>query len=769
MYTAKNNLYINQVKTKVREDKVDEIEEKIAKKLCEAHRIVVEKELDEIRDAKKKGRCAVVFKLKAKVTGEKKEAAEAMAIKDPVTGDMIYESDEIRNASLKYCKTLLKDKKPDDDYALDVKVRELLHDARMSELVENDEHEDFTIEVFTNMMDKLKKKSQAKYKYILQAGKSFKDALFRMFRNVWEQERRPSQWKSTTIIQLYKGKGESDDLGNHRNIHLKEDIPKAFETAVVDSSKPKIVSKCSNFQIGGMPGHRPSEHLFCIKSMMALYQQLDIPLIIQTFDISKYFDSEVLRNALGALYDAGVSGKLYRLWFELNKETEIKVKTGAGMSRTTIVGETVAQGSIGGALVSSLNLDGEVNHFFSGSINEAAYSDVRLQPLILQDDLCRMSCSADSARAAMRRMENIMKLQQLDINVTKSSFIVCQNSTKSDEIKKELENNPLRYDGTKVKEKQNEKYLGDMIDGRGLKESIEATLSERSGRISGSIMEIRTILDDYRSSQAGGIMAGIMLWEMAVIPSFINNSETWICIGEDSLKKMEELQCMLLRSILSTAKSTPKALLYWDTGVLPMAYRVEKNKLLFLHHLITLPESSLAKQIYDQQKQNNFPGLILECKELMKKYDVEDITEAKSIPTKTAWKKMVQSKVKDFYQTELIKEIKEKYSKLEDIDTENEKFEPKEYLKELDLSQARIKFKLRSRMIEVKNNFKRGQQNENLECQGCQISIDTQDHILFCPFFSDLRQDLDLGQDSDLLKYCKEVMEIREKMKKRKI
>jgi hypothetical protein len=143
-----------------------------------------------------------VFKLKAKVTGEKKEAAEAMAIKDPVTGDMIYESDEIRNASLKYCKTLLKDKKPDDDYALDVKVRELLHDARMSELVENDEHEDFTIEVFTNMMDKLKKKSQAKYKYILQAGNSFKDALFRMFRNVWEQERRPSQWKSTTIIQL---------------------------------------------------------------------------------------------------------------------------------------------------------------------------------------------------------------------------------------------------------------------------------------------------------------------------------------------------------------------------------------------------------------------------------------------------------------------------------------------------------------------------------------------------------------------------------------
>ena len=72
-------------------------------------------------------------------------------------------------------------------------------------------------------------------------------------------------------------------------------------------------------------------------------------------------------------------------------------------------------------------------------------------------------------------------------------------------------------------------------------------------------------------------------------------------------------------------------------------------------------------------------------------------------------------------------------------------------------------------MIEVKNNFKGGHKNTNMECQGCQISIDTQDHVLFCPFFSDLREGLDLGNDNDLLKYYKEVMEIREKMKKRKI
>ena len=57
-------------------------------------------------------------------------------------------------------------------------------------------------------------------------------------------------------------------------------------------------------------------------------------------------------------------------------------------------------------------------------------------------------------------------------------------------------------------------------------ESVEETIAERHGRIYGSVIEIRTILVDYRSSPAAGIMAGLMLCGMAIIPSFINNSET---------------------------------------------------------------------------------------------------------------------------------------------------------------------------------------------------------------------------------------------------
>ena len=275
-------------------------------------------------------------------------------------------------------------------------------------------------------------------------------------------------------------------------------------------------------------------------------------------------------------------------------------------------------------------------------------------------------------------------------------------------------------------------------------------------------------MEDYRSSQVGGVTSGIMLWEVAVIPSLTNNSETWTNLENEQIERMEDLQSMLLRILFNTAKTTPKALLYWDTGVLPMGYKIELKKLLFIHHLRTLSEDSLASQIYHQQEKSKFPGLVTECKELFDKYDLPDITSEGKVQSKLTWKNIVKCKVKEHCEAELRKEINEKYSKLEEINTEKENFEAKSYLQELNLVQARTKFKLRSRMLEVKNNYRGQYKKTNLLCEGCKVSIETQDHVLYCPYYSDLRQGIDLSCDKDLVNYYREVMNIRDKLKKGK-
>ena len=171
---------------------------------------------------------------------------------------------------------------------------------------------------------------------------------------------------------------------------MKEDIPKSFEQIVVTKMKPAIIKNVSKFQIGAIPGHRSSEHLFTLKSVIALYMNFNIPLIMQFYDIKKYFDSESLRDAMNSMYHCGIKGKLYRLLYELNKENKIKIRTSVGMTDCVETGENVSQGSISGGLVSSVNLDFSINNYFKNSQYEISYITERLQPLIFQDDLSRI-------------------------------------------------------------------------------------------------------------------------------------------------------------------------------------------------------------------------------------------------------------------------------------------------------------------------------------------------------------------------------------------
>ena len=77
---------------------------------------------------------------------------------------------------------------------------------------------------------------------------------------------------------------------------------------------------------------------------------------------------------MDTLHEAGIQGKLYRLWFMLNKDTQIKVKTSFGMTKCAATGENVAQGSIGGGIVSSLNLSKTISKYFSGKVTGTSNS-----------------------------------------------------------------------------------------------------------------------------------------------------------------------------------------------------------------------------------------------------------------------------------------------------------------------------------------------------------------------------------------------------------
>ena len=335
---------------------------------------------------------------------------------------------------------------------------------------------------------------------------------------MFKEEVFPKQFQNTTLHMIYKGKGRREVLSDNRFIHCKDWFARAAEAMVVrDGLKEALVSGSSIYQVGGQPGHRPEELLFAFKSVVARQLSQGKEVIVQSFDVQKLFDKELIEDAIETCLKRGADPKAVRLWFKLNEETNIEVQTAVGKTKQTNVGAVVGQGTIGGALVSQAVLDDAATENFppAGSL-ELEYGDVPLAPLMWMDDLLHTTRGLEEARQVNKRVDKMMKQRTLKLNEAKSVCLIIGNKKQKKEITAQLEKEPLLCGNFITKEKQIDKWLGQCISARGLEDSVAETVAAREGMVRGAGLEIAAIVDDWRSAAAGGLDTALRLWEAAV-------------------------------------------------------------------------------------------------------------------------------------------------------------------------------------------------------------------------------------------------------------
>ena len=122
---------------------------------------------------------------------------------------------------------------------------------------------------------------------------------------------------------------------------------------------------------------------------------------------------------------------------------------------------------------------------------------------------------------------------------------------------------------------------------------------------------------------------------------------------------------------------------------------------------------------------------------------------------------------KDQAEVEIKEEIERgNYSKMKDV--KNEDFAMKEYMKMKSIENARTMFRIRSKMVDVKFNYKNDYRysHELWKCEGCKSAVETQSHIMYCPAFANLREGKNIDSDLDLVQYFNQVMILRLKLQK---
>ena len=458
---------------------------------------------------------------------------------------------------------------------------------------------------------------------------------------------------------------------------------------------------------------------------------------------------------MDTLYNNGIRGKLYRLLYEMNKETRIKVRTSVGTTSGENTGEGVGQGTLDGAIISACSIDNTVDNFFSKSSYEISYGEIN------QDDIFRMCEDTFSAQIGNELIDTVMETKLLDFNLDKSCYIIVGKNKSQKDIRDSFKANPLQLSGNPMKEVSEEKYLGDYISTKGLADSIIVTIDKRMKKANTAIMEVRAVVEDCRAMVTGGISTGLEIWEMAVTPYLLNNCDTWNNLPLKALEMLDNLQNEFLRSLLATPRTCPTPSLMWETGTMTMENRIIKNKLLFYHHLLHLPQGSLAWQICQVQTKLALPGLVQECKELLKNMELSNVEHC----SQPQWKQAVNKAMKIKNRNDLLEIMARKsYKKIDLEELKSEKFELKPYMSELNLNAARTKFAIRTKMTKTKLNYKNDPSNKNSlwMCDDCQ-SVDSQEHILWCPAYGHLRENKDLNDDRHLTRYFQQVLQLRDK------
>ena len=102
---------------------------------------------------------------------------------------------------MQYVVDLLTNNPPEEQFVHEINAKHALHEARMKDNI--DYGDELTQKDFDDVIIKLRKKAPEKYNFLLKAGESMKRAIFKIFKYIYDTEKRPevAENEHHTVIQ----------------------------------------------------------------------------------------------------------------------------------------------------------------------------------------------------------------------------------------------------------------------------------------------------------------------------------------------------------------------------------------------------------------------------------------------------------------------------------------------------------------------------------------------------------------------------------------
>ena len=100
------------------------------------------------------------------------------------------------------------------------------------------------------------------------------------------------------------------------------------------------------------------------------------------------------------------------------------------------------------------------------------------------------------------------------------------------------------------------------------------------------------------------VEVGLLLRKAILVNSLLFTAETWSGVKEASLRRLDQVDESLHRSLISAHSKVSVEFLYMECGSLKLRHIISMNRIMYHYHLLTLDKEETIRKIFEKQKQD---------------------------------------------------------------------------------------------------------------------------------------------------------------------
>ena len=248
------------------------------------------------------------------------------------------------------------------------------------------------------------------------------------------------------------------------------------------------------------------------------------PADFQVYDVEKCFDSLWLHEVINCLYEAGMCNDKLPLLFLENTTARVAVKSARGISNRESIMNIIMQGSIFGSMCCVVLMDKLGQQVYSNPDMLFYYKGVvPTPPLQMVDDVLAIQTCSQKSVKLNNTINTFIELEKLKLSDKKCHNVhIGRNEQKCHE---------LRVHEEKMKNTNQEKYLGDVLHKSGM---IKYTVESRVAKGYGAVSTILAIVSEIPLGH-WRIQAGLQLRQALLLNGILFNSEAWHSVSNKEI------------------------------------------------------------------------------------------------------------------------------------------------------------------------------------------------------------------------------------------